>query len=102
VSIDVSKLNPGDIVHVKGTVVDFFRDPARPQVRVEMERGHQTWVSPDAVVHHEKRPPRSGDAVRWRTGQSLGKVLAIDEGMAWVRTNAGMRSTIPLNELEVE
>lgn len=101
-TIDISKLRTGDIVHVKGVFKGISSLHQYANVDVD---GDVTWVSPKDIVHVEPRPPQPGDFVRWRCNKTrLGKLLAIDvdAGMAWIKTDAKMWTTVTVAEIEKE
>lgn len=87
--VDVSKLKPGDVVHVRARV-----DVAEKNGLVKMHtiEPHPDYLSVDemAIVHVEPREIRVGDRVLFTSTRRLhdfprGTVKAIDECEAWVK-----------------
>ena len=99
------KPNVGDIVHVRGKVINVSRGDEsvhliefQEQCSKFQERVSRAWVRDSDIVHIELRPLAVGDYVGLAAGLR-GTIKAIDGAVAWVCHGHECYVTLKLNEL---
>jgi translation initiation factor IF-1 len=80
------KVTPGDVVHVKGTVIRYLKDGV-----VDVYFGDNSkfatagvWISESDIVHVEPPPLKVGETVRHQSMDWI--VLGVDKEIVWIRT----------------
>ena len=97
-------IKPGDRVRVTFEGVLKDRSPDTTIVMVETDQGVSdacVWMSARATFQIERiEPPlKVGDRVRI-DGEEIGKVLAVSDGLAWVRSDSGIHLSWVVESLE--
>lgn len=109
-SVDLSKIKPGDEVTVRG-VVDSVRDfvgGAELLVKFEDWRRQpdvrESWsyvgVNVDQLASHTPKALSVGDRVRGGGWRCTFTVVALDDGWAWLKDAEGSRVQEPISVLE--
>jgi translation initiation factor IF-1 len=85
-TIDISKIKPGDYVTVRAKVTAIQEEPVEFCIAPKVIRGSTMWVSPSAIVGHEPAPEqlKVGDVVEVYPGKSQGTIVGLHDGNAWV------------------
>jgi hypothetical protein len=94
-TIDISKIKPGDKVTLVPLEVDCIED-GRVYLR------HQKsflWLNTDQIAAHHPAPSEIGVGDRVRIGKPKGDVVHIFRGSAWVLWDAGDESIWPVRDL---
>lgn len=106
-SVDISKIKPGDEVTVLFTAGEPYRQPFidRQDLTVTFGEGLNkvTFCVPASlVVSHTPRALKVGDVVRVpaHSDSVTGEVLAVDGQECWVRWRNGRRSTWGVDVVE--
>lgn len=106
----MTRVQVGDVVHVRATVVEIATTDAIHPVKVQFSDRYDApdwaWIHASEVVKVEERPLQAGDRVRnndFKDGGD-GVILAIDGEWAWVRRYAPgevySHYVAPLTDLE--
>lgn len=80
----------GDVVHVRGTVVEPPLDGA---LSCDFEGAGRWFVRSDSIVHVEPRPLQVGDRVTYPWKDFTGTILAIGAEHAWIKRSDGVFET---------
>lgn len=92
----------GDRITLTGTVAVGPDREGDIWVRFDGDGGGiRPYITAAALAHAkiEPRPLAVGDRVRATPGGSVFTILAIDDGIAWIKLNAISRSHCPLSHL---
>ena len=96
------KVVPGDVVHVKGTVVHDYG--VNGEVAVSFGGDLSVWIAESDIVHVERASLKVGDRVTWRGDKAEGTIIAIENAAAWIKNEVGLARgfglIVLLNELE--
>lgn len=105
-SVDVSKIKPGDEVLISAVVAQVSRIPTNWRVRVHLNGASDYSMDGDgnvrneAIVSHTPKDIAVGDRVKIRHTSSGGDVIAIRPPEAWVEIDSGGCLTYMLSSLE--
>lgn len=90
-------IKPGDIVRLKPfKVICIERDG---DVRFEAMNGCLARVSPDFIESVEPRPLQPGDRVTRRQHDGVWTIIAMDDGIGWLRSKDYGNSLAALDDL---
>lgn len=86
-TIDITKMKPGDYVTVRAKVAAIQEEPVEFCIAPKVIRGSSMWVSPSAIVGHEPEPFKVGDVVsldRSIDRDQLYTIIGLHGDMAWL------------------
>lgn len=98
----VMNIKLGDIVHVRGRVISTSPF-GHPFIKFCSSNPiNSVCVDESEIVHVEPHQLQVGDRVNIRgcKDSNEGEIIAIDDGVAWVRWQSGDHSSWPLDYLE--
>ena len=95
------KVQIGDVVHVRGSVVGFSSVSYDTLVLFKTQHStYELYVDTEQIVHIEPHQLQVGDKVTWGDRILNYEIRAIQNGYAWLFTDKYEPCTMGLKELE--